>query len=1060
MNTFKTFTLSLLLLLCFMQTTAQQTHLLTATQSVSIALVAINSEIPNNSHSTFSQTFNWWNNMVEYNDTAADFMVADCPETISGFTALGTYNGHNYYLSNNTSTWQAASATAAGNDGYLVSIENAAENEFVRAQLGNVIAFIGYNDADSEGNFQWDSDESAGYTNVASGNTASKDYANMNFWNGKWSFDGPFTARRYVMEIACGGDPEPPNCDVNWTTTSNSITITGLNTPHAIMKLFNPNWSIFYDCFDDCPDPLTLSGLTNGATYHLSYDLFDANWQKICEDVVDVVITGGNPNRPNLNTNNLVVPATATEGSVMHFTFNLNNNGTVAATGSYVINIYANNGGNSTLVGQVPTGNTPIGTIANVPGAVDLSGLDPGNYTLLVRTDDTNQIVESNENDNDSSASFTIQPSNPTDACGFLNIDIATSTNYDVSNCSAEELSDKFRFTCDGSGGFGVDPVILELDIDKNGDLLSLSNRPASEAVPQDFIDVEVNEDKDLEVSLTRGGTDDVIWTRTVTLELGGAFEVTDLVVTNGSAVYDGFFVAGTVVVQDPAVGDNVFVQYTIKLDENGTVEHVKVLDNIPGFDFLFRLSSSYTTSGGYVFDMFQPNLLSFIKFSETGELLWRYSFASDLPSNSLREIELSEDEQFIYAVNRNNQQAFIDKVNTVTGELVYKLRVRDVLGGNFRQKIEGIYLTDDGGLITGITSNDFGPVGEVFNYGKIDANGNAVWTNQFDGNTSFEPLLQTSDGGFLWLAKEGSFPETDFSVLKITSEGLLTPACDGEENGTEIGCDLSYTTNGGNLSITGSGLDAGHVIIKIFSPNWQTIFSCFDDCGSSIDLSGLSAGTYHIKVDLYNSNWQKTCELTENLPVGNSTLLESERVEILYFNATKNRQAANLNWVANNSFKTDYFILERSADGRSFESIAKVPSQGNSDQALVYQSKDSAPMIGTNFYRITQVFLDGSSRESMIKPLVFETDLETVMVFPNPTADEFYLSLKAYVGQAATISIVNAFGEVVEHLSLDEVPETPIRFDASELRSSLYHVMVQVEGKKMITKKVVVVKE
>ena len=1068
--------------------------------------------------------------------------VVNCPESISGFTLLGEYNDHKYYLSNSTSTWEEASVFAAANGGYLASFESAEENEFVRSQLGGVIAFIGYNDVATEGNFQWDSGESVGYTNVSGNNDASKDYAHMNFWNGSWSFDGPFTARPYVLEIACGAGPtcdltcefisapgndwifqvnngsqpytfsldniddsDPPlvdvtsntllsysldpgsyvgtvtdadgcvctqslvvednsggDCNVQWTTTANNITITGLDAPHSIMKLFSPNWSIVYDCFDDCPDPLLISGLTNGATYHLSYNLFDENWQEICEDVVDVVITGNTNNVPNLFTNNLNVPSTVEEGSIMNFTFNLNNNGTTTANGSYVINIYANSGGNSTLVGEVPTGNTPLGTIADVVGAANLSGLPPGDYSLLIRTDDGNQIVELNENDNDTSVPFTIESSEPTDGCGFLSIDLASADYRPGGDCTAQELSNKYRLSCIGGSTTGADPVMLNLEVDKNGDFLNFGSSPVPETDPQDFLSVVMNADQDIEVSLVAGGTTDAIWTQTVTLDPGANYEVTNMVIGRGVIVYDGFFVAGTIVVEDPNVGANVFLQYTIKLNENTTVEYAKVLgEDVIGGDFFFSISNSYTTSGGYIFDVFQSNLLSFIKFSEEGDFLWKTSHASDLPSNSLRETEISADEQFIYAVNRNNQRAYIDKINTNTGVKVYNLQVSDELGGDFGQNIEGIYLTPDGGLITGISSSDFTVGGEVFNFGKLDASGNAVWTNQISGDFSFEPLLQTSDGGFLWTSTGNVFNEVNLSVLKITEDGSLTPACDEDGgNGTEIGCDLSYTTSGGNLTLTGDGLDAAHVIIKIFTPNWETEFSCFDDCGSSIDLSGLSEGTYRIKVDLYNSSWEKTCSIQEDIPVGATNPLEGQTSDVLFFNAMKDGRAANLNWVSNTSYKTDYFVLERSVDGQSFEMLRQLPALDDSDQERVYQSNDVSPMIGTNFYRLTQVFKDGSIRESMIRPLTFEIDLDAVTVFPNPTANEFFLSLKPYTGATATVSIVDGLGVVVDRIQLDEILETPIRFDASDLRSGVYHVAIQVGAEKMITKRIVIAKK
>lgn len=78
-------------------------------------------------------------------------------------------NGHRYTMHTGR-TWTQAEALAVSLGGHLVTINDAAENEFVRA---SVLGFdgvdrrgwIGFNDAASEGNFVWSSGEAASYTN-------------------------------------------------------------------------------------------------------------------------------------------------------------------------------------------------------------------------------------------------------------------------------------------------------------------------------------------------------------------------------------------------------------------------------------------------------------------------------------------------------------------------------------------------------------------------------------------------------------------------------------------------------------------------------------------------------------------------------------------------------------------------------------------------------------------------------------------------------------------------------------------------------------------------------
>ncbi|MGE0479594.1 MAG: C-type lectin domain-containing protein [Phycisphaerae bacterium] len=76
---------------------------------------------------------------------------------------------HQYYLLA-ASSWSAAEAAAVALGGHLVTINDADENEWVRAELANFggvdrRVWIGFNDVAEEGNFVWTSGEPVTYTN-------------------------------------------------------------------------------------------------------------------------------------------------------------------------------------------------------------------------------------------------------------------------------------------------------------------------------------------------------------------------------------------------------------------------------------------------------------------------------------------------------------------------------------------------------------------------------------------------------------------------------------------------------------------------------------------------------------------------------------------------------------------------------------------------------------------------------------------------------------------------------------------------------------------------------
>lgn len=96
-------------------------------------------------------------------------------------------NGNTYYLLESAS-WTASQAEAESLGGNLVTIDNANENQWVLSTFGNFDSvdrhlWIGYNDADTEGTFVWQSGEIPGFENWApgqpdsAGGLADEDYA-------------------------------------------------------------------------------------------------------------------------------------------------------------------------------------------------------------------------------------------------------------------------------------------------------------------------------------------------------------------------------------------------------------------------------------------------------------------------------------------------------------------------------------------------------------------------------------------------------------------------------------------------------------------------------------------------------------------------------------------------------------------------------------------------------------------------------------------------------------------------------------------------------------------
>jgi Lectin C-type domain len=134
------------------------------------------------------------------------------------------YGGHHYSaVSSGGSglTWTEANAAAqalscCGVTGHLATMADAAENDFIRLNLGGVQGWIGFNDIASEGTFVWVTGEPVTFTSWNSGEPNNsggiENCAEISGSGGGWNdlpCDGQANARRsaFIVEFDCNFGP-------------------------------------------------------------------------------------------------------------------------------------------------------------------------------------------------------------------------------------------------------------------------------------------------------------------------------------------------------------------------------------------------------------------------------------------------------------------------------------------------------------------------------------------------------------------------------------------------------------------------------------------------------------------------------------------------------------------------------------------------------------------------------------------------------------------------------------------------------------------------------------
>lgn len=119
-------------------------------------------------------------------------------------------DGNEYLLTSPNLTWSEAQAEATAAGGDLVTINDAAEEAWLRSVFGTDVYWIGINDVAEEGNFVWASGQPVGYTNWEPGEPSdwmgNQDHALMNVQGtNAWDDVNPTTQATGVIEIEGGG---------------------------------------------------------------------------------------------------------------------------------------------------------------------------------------------------------------------------------------------------------------------------------------------------------------------------------------------------------------------------------------------------------------------------------------------------------------------------------------------------------------------------------------------------------------------------------------------------------------------------------------------------------------------------------------------------------------------------------------------------------------------------------------------------------------------------------------------------------------------------------------
>lgn len=169
---------------------------------------------------------------------------------------------------------------------------------------------------------------------------------------------------------------------------------------------------------------------------------------------------------------------------------------------------------------------------------------------------------------------------------------------------------------------------------------------------------------------------------------------------------------------------------------------------------------------------------------------------------------------------------------------------------------------------------------------------------------------------------------------------------------------------------------------------------------------------------------------------------------ELLDINAQGIVDHIDVTWNVANEVNLSHYELERSEDGASFEYVGDISGTGgpNSPQTYVYHDYD-VRYFQDFYYRVRSVDLDGTDDYSptVVASIVKKGDgfnENSVLLYPNPSFEDFYLSIFSEENMNLEMEVHNSLGQIVAQRSfVAQEGNTVINVPSNEWAPTVYYI-------------------
>jgi hypothetical protein len=344
--------------------------------------------------------------------------------------------------------------------------------------------------------------------------------------------------------------------------------------------------------------------------------------------------------------------------------------------------------------------------------------------------------------------------------------------------------------------------------------------------------------------------------------------------------------------------------------------------------------------------------------------------------------------------------------VNSTSFTVSFKYKVSSKINGNSTRTIE-IVLVDKNGAAISL---------QTITMDNNTSTSVLTFNNTFTLATTGVYRLELRIGG----ATGDGNSRVIFDDLYASASAYYASFC----NPAATAVNDSYSSNtisnvSGNV-LTNDNIPADnetYSAVLVSAPTQGTLVLNADGSFTYTPVAGYTGGTIVFSYQVVDNGYTPTTSNIATVSI-NYAAPAVLPIKLLSFSASKEGSSVKISWKVSQNETGDYFVVEKSTDGKNFSAIATVEANGFKGTSE-YSSTDNAS-AGTTYYRLKIVNQDNSVSYSKVVTVKGQDENVEIKVLNNPATTNLNVTYKSSNQVNTTLKVYAVSGAQVYQAKLN----------------------------------------